>query len=99
MADTAALKAAAARRTGSSPVPDTSLPATLVDIADLDEAEAVVKSSNPVLSRLDEDAARRQPPYGQQPGYGQVTTTGYGQYGQPPVVSPNEAGRDRKSVV
>jgi len=52
-----------------------------------------VKSSNPVLSRLDEDAARRQPPYGQQPGYGQVTTTGYGQYGQPPVVSPNEAGR------
>ena len=41
-----------------------------------------MKSSNPVLGRLDEDAARRQ-----------GSPTGYGQYGQPPVVSPNEAGR------
>jgi uncharacterized YccA/Bax inhibitor family protein len=53
-----------------------------------------VRSSNPVLSRLDETAAAQRKADGYAPaaptGY---PTTGYGQYGQPPVVSPMDAGR------
>jgi uncharacterized YccA/Bax inhibitor family protein len=55
--------------------------------------EVVVKSSNPVLGKLDETAAadrRAQSMSYGQPTYGQ---TSYGQYGQPPVVSPVETGR------
>jgi uncharacterized YccA/Bax inhibitor family protein len=51
-----------------------------------------VRSSNPVLGRLDETAtANRRIGGGQQIGYGQQS--GYGQYGQPPVIGPGETSR------
>lgn len=56
-----------------------------------------MRSSNPVLGRIEDTAAstRRSgtiaggPGYG--PGYGQPT--GYGPYGQPPVISPMDTGQ------
>ncbi len=48
-----------------------------------------MKSSNPVLGKLDETAAaQRRAGYG-----GGQPQTGYGRYGQPPVVSPIDTGR------